>query len=116
MTSSETQDFSLILGGPLYQFFCRAHLCGKVLEMLRRRILVLCAVSWVPLFGFSVLEGNALGNAVKVPFLLDLEIYARFLLALPLLIIAELVIHERMRSVVRQFLERGLIAENARKE
>jgi hypothetical protein len=116
MTSVETQDFSLILGGPLYQLFCRAHLCGKVLELLRRRILVLCAVSWVPLFAFSVLEGNALGNAVKVPFLLDLEIYARFVLALPLLIIAELVIHERMRTVVRQFLERDLISDNAREK
>ena len=116
MTSVETQDFSLILGGPLYQLFCRAHLCGKVLELLRRRILVLCAVSWVPLFAFSVLEGNALGNEVKVPFLLDLEIYARFVLALPLLIIAELVIHERMRTVVRQFLERDLISDNAREK
>jgi hypothetical protein len=116
MTSTDTQDFSLILGGPLYQLFCRAHLCGKVLELLRRRILVLCGISWAPLFVFSVLEGNALGNAVKVPFLLDLEIYARFALALPLLIIAELVIHERMRTVVRQFLERDLIPANLREK
>jgi hypothetical protein len=116
MTSSDTQDFSLILGGPLYQLFCRAHLCGKVLELLRRRILVLCGVSWAPLLLLSMLEGNAWGRAVKVPFLLDLEIYARFLLALPLLIIAELVIHERMRTVVRQFLERDLIPDNVRQK
>jgi hypothetical protein len=112
----EPYDFSLILGGPLYQLFCRAHLCGKVLELLRRRVLVLCGIAWVPLFLFSVLEGNALGSAVKVPFLLDPEVYARFLLALPLLIVAELVIHERMRTVVRQFIERGLIAENMREK
>ena len=116
MTSSDTQDFSLILGGPLYQLFCRAHLCGKVLELLRRRILVLCGVSWAPLLLLSMLEGNAWGRAVKVPFLLDLEIYARFLLALPLLIVAELVIHERMRTVVRQFLERDLIPDNVRQK
>jgi hypothetical protein len=109
-------DFSLILGGPLYQLFCRAHLCGKVLDLLRRRVLVLCGITWLPLFLLSAFEGNVWGHAVKVPFLLDVEVYSRFLLALPLLIIAELVIHERMRSVVRQFLERGLIAENARKE
>lgn len=116
VTPIETQDFSLILGGPLYQLFCRAHLCGKVLELLRRRVLVLCGVSWLPLLLLAMLEGNAWGRAVKVPFLLDAEVYARFLLALPLLIIAELVIHERMRSVVRQFLERGLVDENGRKE
>jgi hypothetical protein len=110
----EPYDFSLILGGPLYQLFCRAHLCGKVLELVRRRVMVLCGIAWVPLFLFCVLEGNALGNAVKVPFLLDPEVYARFLLALPLLVIAELVIHQRMRTVVRQFIERGLIGENTR--
>jgi hypothetical protein len=116
MTSSETQDFSLILGGPLYQLFCRAHLCGKALQLLRRRVMVLCGVSWLPLLVLSMLEGNAWGRAVNVSFLLDLEIYARFLLALPLLIIAELVIHERMRTVVRQFLERDLIPDNVRQQ
>jgi hypothetical protein len=112
----DAYDFSLILGGPLYQLFCRAHLCGEVLEMLRRRILVLGGVAWLPLLILSVLEGNAWGRAVKVPLLLDWEVYARFMLALPMLIIAELVIHDRMRTVVKQFLERGLIADNARQK
>lgn len=113
---SDAYDFSLILGGPLYQLFCRAHLSGKVLEHLRRRVLVLSGVAWIPLFLLSVLEGNALGSAVKVPFLLDPEVHARFLLALPLLIVAELVIHQRMRTVVRQFIERGLIGDNMREK
>ena len=38
----------------------------------------------------------------------------RLLIALPLLILAELVVHQRMRPVVRQFLERGLIPDAAR--
>jgi len=113
---SPAYDFSLILGGSLYQLFCRVYLCGKILELLRRWLLVLCGVMLVLLLLFSVLEGNALGGAVKVPFLLDPEVYARFLVALPLLIVAELVIHERMRTVVGQFLERGLIAENMREK
>src|SRR5215467_10990324 len=83
LNEREPYDFSLILGGPLYQLFCRAHLCGKVLDLLRRRVLVLCGIAWTPLFLFSVLAGNAWGSAVKVPFLLDPEVYARFLLALP---------------------------------
>jgi hypothetical protein len=41
------------------------------------------------------------------------EAHTRFLVALPLLIIAELVVHQRMRLVVQQFLERNLIPENA---
>jgi len=51
----ENDDFSLILGGPLYQLFCRAHLCGKVLEQLHRRVLVICGIAWLPLLLFSVL-------------------------------------------------------------
>ena len=43
---------------------------------------------------------------------LDVEVHIRFLVALPLLIVAELVIHQRMRFVVRQFLERNLIPES----
>src|SRR5436190_18653616 len=73
--TKDTYDFSLILGGPLYQLFCRAHLCGEVLEMLRRRILVLGGAAWLPLLVLSVLEGNAWGRAVKVPLLLDWEVY-----------------------------------------
>jgi hypothetical protein len=47
-----------------------------------------------------------------VPFLLDVEANLRFLVALPLLISSELVVHQRMRVVVRQFLERDLIRES----
>jgi hypothetical protein len=44
---------------------------------------------------------------------MDVEVHIRFLLALPLLIVAEPVVHQRMRLVVRQFLERNLIPEAA---
>ena len=43
-----------------------------------------------------------------------MDLHLRLLVALPLLILAELVVHERMRPVMRQFLERGLIADGAR--
>jgi len=112
----ENDDFSLILGGPLYQLFCRAHLCGKVLEQLHRRVLVICGVAWLPLLLFSVLEGNAWDSALKVPFLADVEVYARFLVGMPLLVLAELVIHERMRPVVHQFFERELVPDSAREK
>ena len=49
---------------------------------------------------------------MAIPFLLDVDVHIRFLVALPLLIVAELVVHQRMRFVVRQFLERNLIPES----
>ena len=109
----ERQDFSLVLGGPLFQLLRRSHLSDNALELMRRRIIVIVLLAWMPLLALSALEGQALGGRAAVPFLLDVEVHVKFLLALPLLIIAELVVHQRMRFVVRQFLERNLIPEAA---
>lgn len=107
-------DFSLVLGGPLYQLMQRTHLTGDVLELLGRRIVMFSLVTWVPLLLLSSMEGLAWGDKVHVPFLLDVDVHARFLLALPLLIVAELVVHQRMRKIVEQFLTRGLIDDSTR--
>ena len=110
----DADGFSLVLGGPLYQLWRRAHLAGDTLELLRRRIIVIALVAWLPLLILSVLEGHAWGSAVTMPFLRDVEVHVRFLIALPLLVVAELVVHQRMRPIVRLFLERRLIADTAR--
>jgi hypothetical protein len=109
---AKSTDFSLVLGGPLFQLLRRAHLTGDALELLKQRILVISMFAWLPLLVLSVLEGTALGGGAAVPFLLDLEVHIKFLGVLPLLIVAELVVHKRMRFVVKQFLERHVIAEN----
>jgi len=111
---NEPYDFSLVLGGPLYQLVRRARLSGDALELLRRRVIVISLIAWLPLLILSMLGGRAWGDAVRVPFLVDIEVHVRYLLALPLLIVAELVVHQRMRPVARQFLERGLIPERFR--
>jgi hypothetical protein len=110
----ETPDFSLVLGGPLYQLWRRTRLVGDTLQLLRRRVIVLALLAWAPLLLLSVAEGNAWGGSVKLPFLHDVEMHVRLLLALPLLILAELVVHQRMRPVVGQFAARGLIPDAAR--
>jgi hypothetical protein len=106
------QDFSLVLGGPLFQLLRRAHLTDDALTLVRQRITVISLLAWLPLLVITTLEGQVLGGSVTVPFLLDVEVHVRFLLAMPLLIAAELVVHRRMRSVLQLFLERHLIPEN----
>jgi hypothetical protein len=71
-------------------------------------------VAWVPLLLLSIAEGHAWGESVTLPFLQDVELHVRLLIALPLLVMAELVVHLRMRPVVGLFLERGLIPKAAR--
>jgi hypothetical protein len=106
-------DFSLVLGGPLYQLLRRAHLSDDALTHLRQRLVVISLLCWLPLLVLSALEGKVLGRSVAVPFLHDWEAHIRFLAVVPLLIVAELVVHRRMRFLVSQFLERRLIPESA---
>ena len=106
-------DFSLVLGGPLFQLLRRAHLSDDALMMVRQRLVVFTLLTWLPLLLLSVLEGQAWGSRTAVPFLLDIEVHVRFLVALPLLVVAELVVHRRMRPLLQQFRERNLIPENA---
>jgi hypothetical protein len=102
----------LVLGGPLFQLLRRSHLCGNALELLKQRVVVISMLAWLPLLVLSLAEGRALRGSVAVPFLWDVDVHLRFLLALPLLIVAELVVYRRMRFVAREFLERNLIPEN----
>ena len=111
---NEPRDFSLALGGPLYQLWRRGRLTGDALEMMHRRVIVLSLLAWLPLLLLSVAQGTAWGGRVAVPFLQDVEMHVRLLVALPLLIVAELVVNQRTRLTVRQFVERGLIPDAAR--
>ena len=70
-----------------------------------------------PLLLLSTVEGRVwTGSGVRLPFLYDVEAHVRFLVALPLLVVAEWVVHHRMRPIVQQFVSRGLIpaAQKAR--
>lgn len=105
----DVQNFSLVLGGPLFQLLRRARLSDDALMLVRQRIVVLSLFAWLPLLVLSALEGTVWGDSVAVPFLKDVEVHIRFLLAMPLLIVAELVVHTRLRPIVQTFLDRNLI-------
>jgi hypothetical protein len=47
--SNEAPEFSLVLGGPLFEFFRRARLSGDTLEFAWRRVMVIAGVAWLPL-------------------------------------------------------------------
>src|SRR5689334_8862787 len=103
----ESPDFSLVLGGPLYQLLRRAHLTGTAAEQMERRIIVAALITWLPLAVLSLIQGAPEG--AKLIFLHDIEAHVRFLIALPVLIAAEVVVHQRMRITVRRFIERGIV-------
>lgn len=105
---ARSPDFSLVLGGPLFQLLRRAHLEGDHLELLYRRMLVITGIAWLPLLLLATI-GPFAGAAGRLAFLRDVEVHARFLVALPILIAAELVVHSRLSPLVRRFVERRII-------
>jgi hypothetical protein len=102
-------DFSLVLGGPLFQLLRRAHLTDDALLLQRRRIVVISLFAWLPLAVLAALGGQLFGGDAAVPFLLDVDVHVKFLVAMPLLVAAELVVHQRMRSLALTFRERNLV-------
>jgi hypothetical protein len=108
-----TEDFSLVLGGPLYQLLLRSGFVRPPLDILGVRIAVITALAWLPLVPLAILNGRFLGG-VQVPFLNDFEMQARLLVALPLMILAEIVVYQRMRALAAQFVERQIVKDDGR--
>jgi hypothetical protein len=102
--ASEEEDFSLVLGGPLFQLLRKARLEGDALELVHWRILGSILITWLPLVILSVV-GSGTGGTSHVSFFQDIEVHVRFLVALPILIGAELIVHSRIRPLVRRFME-----------
>ncbi len=107
---SDPEDFSLVLGGPLYQLWRRLRAAGDALELLARRMIGIPLVAWGPLLVLAAYEGVAIGQVVPVPFLYDVEAHVRFLVAVPLFLLAEVVVHQELRPVVRHFVDAGIVS------
>jgi hypothetical protein len=103
------KKFSLIKGGLLYRLLARMGLMRPDLAPLYPRAIAFALLTWGALFILSAMQGLALGSSIKIPFLYDITTSVRFLLALPLLIVAERVVDSRSNEVICHFIDSGLI-------
>lgn len=67
--------------------------------------------TWLPLALFSVLRGVALPGTVVQPFFQDITPHVRFLFALPLLILVDLVVGPFIARIGGQFVVSGLVPD-----
>jgi hypothetical protein len=103
--------FSLTEGGPGTGFMKRLRLVHPELGAgSARTALILMALTWVPLCVLCLIEGLAF-SGVKLPFFYDLAAHTRFLLAVPVLVLADIPVGARLRQVVRHFLAAHLVRE-----
>ena len=109
ISSAAAENFSLVLGGPLYRLLVRLGDVPQERRSVVRRAIFLVAFTWLPLLLLSLAQGQAYTKHLRIPFLLDLAVLTRFLIALPILVLSELGIDRRLRHMVRHFVESGLV-------
>ncbi len=111
LSSSLAENFSLTRGGPWYRLRVRVERGENERQRVVRRALLATLITWLPLLVLSFSKGLAYGPQVKIPFLHDFAVNVRFLVALPILILAESRIDQRWRALVLEFLRSGLVNE-----
>jgi hypothetical protein len=112
LRSSAAESFSLTQGGPFYRLqILFGHAQEERARILRRAFLAMI-VTWLPLLVLSIIQGSAYGKQLQIPFLRDFAVNVRFLIALPILILAESSIDSHWRLLVLHFLKSGLVKES----
>ena len=74
-----------------------------------RRILIAAALGWLPLALLCLVQGVALGRPSSLAFFTDVAAYARFLIAVPILILSEYIVLPRLHAIAQYFVRSGLI-------
>lgn len=96
-------------GRPLFRLTARIGITRQGQVSLVRRIMVLILITWVPMCALAFLEGCALGSTPRGSFLLDYAAYARFFVAVPLLVIADEFIGPQLAEAGLHFVRDGLV-------
>ena len=112
MNSSVANESELYFerGGPAYRLMQRIGVIRGDGPSVERRVLWFIAVTWVPLLVFAVLDGRAIGPTPRESMLLDFATYARFLLALPILVMAEVIVGPRLSAAGLSFIRGGFVS------
>lgn len=107
-TFPATPKFLLMQGGPFYHLEQRIGMVRKNAPLTIRRAVFAACLAWLPLFFLTLMHGTAIAG-VHIPFLRDFSAHSRFLLGIPLLMLAELVLAPRIAETAEQFLLANII-------
>jgi hypothetical protein len=88
-SSANYEGFSLVRGGLIYSLTSIFRGKSRDGRGLRRTALALVLISWVPLLVMAIQSGTMQSRDGSAGFLLDLPLHARFLIAVPFLILIE---------------------------
>lgn len=106
-----SRPFLLMEGGPLFHLEERIGIAREQAPLKKKRALVAALITWLPLLVLSGVQGRAFGHSVPVSFVRDFSTYSRFLLAVPLLLLAENILGPRIAEAAAHFVDAGIVVE-----
>lgn len=77
----------------------------------RHRIVALLSLTWVPLVLLTVAGRMAAGNGFGIPLLFDYAVHVRFLVTMPVLIVAEGLVWPKILDLLEYLVRSGVVAE-----
>jgi hypothetical protein len=108
------RDHTVELGGAIFHRLLNGRISDdRMMTAFRALVVASVLFAWLPLLLLTAVEGTVFRENAAVPFLADLEVHVRFLLVLPLLMIAEVSMDRRLSPLAQLFLDRNLIPEDA---
>ncbi len=111
-SNSNQRALLLTEGGPLYRIQKRLKLVRDREPRLLKVAGLSILLTWLTLFLLSAAQGTAYRTtAVVVPFLHDFATYTRFLIGVPLLILAESTLGPRLADAASFFITSGLVLQ-----
>jgi hypothetical protein len=114
MIVTALQGDELLAGGPPHWLQRSLGLIKPGEPMTARRAELVVLVGWFPLVALVVAQSLISRNQMAKSFFTDFTVYARSLVAAPLLILAEADCIPRLGRVARHFLDAGLVREQDR--
>jgi hypothetical protein len=104
-SSSAPGEISLVRGGPFYRAQHAVGLIHPNEWNLGRRITLLIAVGWLPLFLITALFNfDGLVSLIR-----DYRVHSRLLVAAPVLLVGELLMESRFRAVIGHLRQVGIL-------
>ena len=113
-TDESSRPYSLMSGGPFNRLLCIARLAESTSGRVHPSAAwIVPAMIWLPLLVLSTLSHQDAGEVLPRSFQNDFEVHARFLLALPLLLVAEVMTERCMAPLLARLHARALVPKES---
>ncbi len=106
--------FKISTGGLLYTLLLRTGIIEEGKYHTRRTILFFIGITWLPLLILTALEGSIYKTGAGFSFFTDINPHVRFLIAVPILLLAGQIIDPLVGAVVQHISTSGILPESSR--